>query len=102
MAKVKARQNAGSKAAKGKKRRAEDLLEKEDDRDEFFLGSDVEAGSDAGASDADEVEETAAEKRLRVGEQHVPHHLASANLSSCIAPCPVQPCIGVKARTQIS
>ncbi len=44
-------------------------LEKEDDRDEFFVGSDAEAGSDPDASDADEVEETAAEKRLRVGEQ---------------------------------
>lgn len=68
MAKPKARISAGNKT-KGKKRRAEDLLEKEDDRDEFFVGSDAEAGSDPDASDADEVEETAAEKRLRVGEQ---------------------------------
>ncbi len=59
----------GSKqTATGRKRRAEDLLEDDGDRDEFFLASDAEAASDA---EEKEVEETAAEKRLRVGENRL-------------------------------
>lgn len=53
----------------GRKRRAEDLLEEDGDRDEFFLASDAEAASDA---EEEEIEETAAEKRLRVGGKALP------------------------------
>ena len=56
-----------------RKRRAEDPLEEDGDRDEFFLASDAEAASDA---EEEEIEETAAEKRLRVGEDSNTYHRA--------------------------
>ena len=58
----------GSKqAGKGRKRRVEDALGEDGDKDDFFVASDAEAGS-VGDEQEEEVEETAAEKRLRVGE----------------------------------
>ena len=55
----------GAKDVKGKKRRADTALEKETGEDEFFLASDQE---DNGAEEDDAVQETAEQKRLRLGE----------------------------------
>ena len=54
-----------SKTEKGKKRKADTALEKETGQDEFFLASDQEQ-DDAGDDQA--TEETAEQKRLRLGE----------------------------------
>ena len=51
-----------------KKRRAETALEKISGGDEFFLASDQE---DKGAEEDDEIQETAEQKRLRLG-RHCP------------------------------
>ena len=56
------------KEGRGSKRKRPAGEEAEEARDEFFADSDAEAGSsDAEVADAD-VQETAAEKRLRLGE----------------------------------
>ena len=68
MAKPKAKGASGkgiSKTGTGKKRKADTALERETGEDEFFLASDQEQ-DDAGDDQA--VEETAEQKRLRLGE----------------------------------
>lgn len=54
-----------SKDVKGKKRRAESALENETGEDEFFLASDQE---EKDVEDDDDIEETAQQKRLRLGK----------------------------------
>ena len=58
---------SGGKQGRVKKRRAESALEKETGEDEFFLASDQE---DNGAEEDEEIQETAEQKRLRLGEQY--------------------------------
>ena len=58
---------SGGKDGRFKKRRAETALEKEAGEDEFFLASDQE---DNGAEDDDEIQESAAQKRLRLGRHN--------------------------------
>ena len=61
-----------SKEGRGPKRKRPAGEEAEEARDEFFADSDAEAGgSDAEVAEAD-VQETAAEKRLRLGEAWCP------------------------------
>ena len=69
MARPKGSASVGKSAGKHgrvKKRKVDDALEKETGEDEFFLGSDQE---DNGAEEDDEVQETAEQKRLRLGGQ---------------------------------
>jgi len=62
---VKSLGKSGAKDMKGKKRRADTALEKETGEDDFFLASDQE---DNGAEEDDAVQETAEQKRLRLGK----------------------------------
>ena len=55
---------ASSKNVKGKKRKSESALDKESGEDEFFLASDQEEND---VEDDEALEETAEQKRLRVG-----------------------------------
>ena len=64
---------SAGKHGKVKKRKLDDALEKETGEDEFFLASDQE---DNGAEEDDEVQETAEQKRLRLGG-----HLTPCSLS---------------------
>ena len=69
MARPKGSASVGKSAGKHgrvKKRKVDDALEKETGEDEFFLGSDQE---DNGVEEDDEVQETAEQKRLRLGGQ---------------------------------
>ncbi len=54
-----------TKAGKGKKRRADTL---EDERNDFFLDEDKAEHDEIDADESDEAEETADQKRLRVGK----------------------------------
>ena len=55
---------SAGKHGRVKKRKLDDALEKETGEDEFFLASDQE---DNGAEEDDEIQETAEQKRLRLG-----------------------------------
>lgn len=67
-----------TKADKGKKRRAEALLNEDEDKNDFFLNEDNANKEHSADEEASDVEETAEQKRLRISETHtfIPHTLA--------------------------
>ena len=79
------------KEGRGAKRKRPAGEEAEEARDEFFADSDAEAGgSDAEVAEAD-VQETAAEKRLRLGEAWCP--VVSWKLTGVLTLCWVATCL---------